>query len=816
MKTKGSVSVVTLSLIALVLMCGLAASAQNPVAQQPATSSVPNLIRYGGVLKDADGAVLASQTLGITFALYKQQDGGAALWTETRNVTTDAAGQYNIMLGSTKTEGVPAELFSDQEQRYLAVQVQGQPEPTRVLLVSVPYAFKAHEAETLGGLPASAFVKAAPDATSSGSPGANNSTATNASTGAANGTANGTANSIKPAGGVGPVFNFLCPTAGNPAPFYIPRFVPSPGPLTPANVICNSVIYQSPAGPTTGFIGIGNTNPSKALDVTGEINTRTWYDIGLPETPVLSISFPTPIFALHNLFVGVGAGLVTPTVGTDNTFSGWSAGTATTGSFNTFSGSQAGLFNTTGFQNTFTGYTAGYTNNTGYQNSCYGSAACLHNLTGIENVAIGAGAGFRNTDGNANVYVGFDAGWGTFIGSHGSNNSIVGFQAGFNNTADGNSFFGYKAGFTNTEGGENTFIGNLAGTANITGGLNTFVGDRAGTSNTFGNDNTFLGRAAGVFNTTGSENTFVGDRAGVLNDVGSGNTFIGEGAGVFTTSGNGNTFSGNGAGGNNNTGYYNAAYGTASGYLNSTGAYNTFLGSFAGLNNTTGNNNIYIGDRGPNSGAENNTIRIGGDVTSGFGTQTDTYIEGIYLSSNLLSINYPVCIDANHKLVSQSPCNPGSSRRFKDQIADMNVSTSKVLELRPVTFFYKPQYDDGAHSLQYGLIAEEVAKVFPEMVVYDKEGQPSGIKYQLLAPILLNELQKQHSVVTAQQQQLETQGQKMLAQQQEMEGLKSQLQLQNAAFQERLSRLESLVTTQMQTASDKPSQATTNANGGLQ
>ena len=150
MKTKACLPIVTLSLIALLLVCGLSASAQDQVAQQPTTSAVPNLIRYGGVLKDADGVALASQTVGITFALYKQQDGGVALWTETRNVTTDAAGQYNVMLGSTKTDGVPAELFSEQEQRWLAVQIQGQPEPTRVLLVSVPYAFKAHEAENPG------------------------------------------------------------------------------------------------------------------------------------------------------------------------------------------------------------------------------------------------------------------------------------------------------------------------------------------------------------------------------------------------------------------------------------------------------------------------------------------------------------------------------------------------------------------------------------------------------------------------------------------------------------------------------------------
>jgi hypothetical protein len=84
-----------------------------------------------------------------------------------------------------------------------------------------------------------------------------------------------------------------------------------------------------------------------------------------------------------------------------------------------------------------------------------------------------------------------------------------------------------------------------------------------------------------------------------------------------------------------------------------------------------------------------------------------------------------------------------SSRRFKEQITDMGDSSSKLFELRPVNFFYKPRYDDGSHALQYGLIAEEVAKVYPEMVAYDKDGQILTVKYQMLAPMLVNELQKQ-------------------------------------------------------------------------
>ena len=134
-------------------------------AQQPSTVttstavSVPNLIRYSGTLKDAQGAALPSATTGITFAIYNQQDGGAPIWMETQNVASDATGNYSVLLGSTTTTGLPTDLFSQQEQRWLGIQIEGQAEQPRVLLVSVPYAFKAHEAETLGGLPASAFVQ---------------------------------------------------------------------------------------------------------------------------------------------------------------------------------------------------------------------------------------------------------------------------------------------------------------------------------------------------------------------------------------------------------------------------------------------------------------------------------------------------------------------------------------------------------------------------------------------------------------------------------------------------------------------------------
>ena len=106
-------------------------------AQQPTTTAVPNLINYGGTLVLSRGASVPAGTIGVTFAVYRQQDGGAPIWLETQNVTPDSTGHYTILLGSTRAEGIPTDLFSTQEQRWLGVQMQGQAEQQRVLLVSV-------------------------------------------------------------------------------------------------------------------------------------------------------------------------------------------------------------------------------------------------------------------------------------------------------------------------------------------------------------------------------------------------------------------------------------------------------------------------------------------------------------------------------------------------------------------------------------------------------------------------------------------------------------------------------------------------------
>ncbi len=131
-------------------------NAASPVPSSSA-ADVPRLIKFSGTLLDAQDRPIAGP-VGVTFALYSQQTGGAALWLETQNVKPDANGVYTVLLGANSENGVPAELFASGEARWLEVQVEREAEQPRVLLVSVPYALKAKDAETLGGKPASAFL----------------------------------------------------------------------------------------------------------------------------------------------------------------------------------------------------------------------------------------------------------------------------------------------------------------------------------------------------------------------------------------------------------------------------------------------------------------------------------------------------------------------------------------------------------------------------------------------------------------------------------------------------------------------------------
>jgi hypothetical protein len=641
--------------------------ASNLTAQQTTTTSVPNLIRYSGTLKDAQGtAVVASAPLGVTFAIYKQQEGGAPVWQETQNVTPDASGQYTVLLGYTTVKGLPGDLFSQQEERWLGVQVQGQAEQPRVLLVSVPYAFKAHEAETLGGLPPSAFVKAETVDTSNGPSGSTSSTAGNA--------ASTTAPAKSPKSPGGP--------CDSPLPMYIPVFLDATGTL------CNSQIFQSVLDPT-GKIGIGTVNPVSKLDVNGDVNTSQFYKIH--GTTVLSIVGlqtaplpPNPIQPLFSVFVGPGAG---------RSRSPFSIG------LNTFVGSNAGFATTTGGGNTFLGTIAG-----------------LNNTTGNFNTFLGNGAGISSTTSSDNTFVGFEAGYRNTLASTGA-------------------FFGYQAGFSNS-----CINGDQCGDRN------TFSGYQAGYSNTIGFDNAFSGYQAGYSNTIGWYNTFTGSGAGSNNITGYGNTFVG------ATAGNGNT----------------------------TGSNNIFIGQNAGYKNVDTNDNIYIGSPGAK---DTGAIRIGEN-----GRQQSAYIQGIYGASTFQG-STQVFVDIFGQLGTIK-----SSARFKEQVRDMGDSTSALMKLRPVTFLYKPEYTKGERTLQYGLIAEEVANVYPELVAYDNDGKPYSVRYQYLSTMLLNEVQKEHRRAEAQAEVINSQAQKI------------------SELEQRLSRLEILIGSQVKTA--KVSSAHETASGG--
>ena len=346
------------------------------------------------------------------------------------------------------------------------------------------------------------------------------------------------------------------------------------------------------------------------------------------------------------------------------------------------------------------------------------------------NTAEGQNALFSLTTGSANTAVGW---YSLFSNTEGNFNTATGAGALLFNTARENTAFGAAALLFNSTGVANTAVGAASLLNNTEGGFNTSIGEFALSHNTTGSNNTANGFQALFSNTSGDRNTATGWQALVNNTGANNNTAHGFEALHNTNSGN-NTGIGFDALEANTIGNSNTAVG-ANALRNATGSNNIALGEGAGVAVLAGNNNIEIGNGGAN--ADDNTIRIGLE-----GTQTQTFIAGILGSG---PFGCDVTIDPVTGQLGVGACI--SSERFKKDIDSMDKASEAIFSLKPVTFRYK---NDKTNNPQFGLIAEEVAKVNPALIAVDKEGKPYSVRYQQIDAMLLNEFLKEHRTVQAQ------------------------------------------------------------------
>jgi trimeric autotransporter adhesin len=301
-------------------------------------------------------------------------------------------------------------------------------------------------------------------------------------------------------------------------------------------------------------------------------------------------------------------------------------------------------------------------------------------------------------------------------------------------------------------------VGNTAGGTNAlqntTGGIfNTADGFFALQSNTIGSVNTALGFEALFNSATGFNNTAAGGFALYNNTMGFSNTASGVDA-LFS----------------NTTGFNNTAFGAFALFSHTTGINNTAVGVGAGGTLTIGSNNIYLGNSG-GTATESNTMRLGG-----VGVQAQTFIAGIF--GVPVSGGSAVLINSTGQLGIQA-----SSARYKHDIQPMGAHSRGLLQLRPVIFRYK---EDAQDERQYGLIAEEVAKVYPELVTRGVNGDVEAVRYHEVIPMLLNEVQHQQRQLATQAQELAT----LKAQNARLRAAVVHQQERDAALAARLERLE--------------------------
>ena len=394
---------------------------------------------------------------------------------------------------------------------------------------------------------------------------------------------------------------------------------------------------------------------------------------------------------------------------------------------NTFWGYQAGFSDSVGIENTSSGYQSLLYDTSGNNNTASGAFSLYSNLSGNANTSMGHKSLYFNTTGTGNSANGTQA---LYSNVSGNNNSAQGFQSLFSNaTGSFNTANGPQALFSNISGGFNTATGSLSLYSNITGIFNTSSGFQSLFSDTTGNFNTAIGAQSLFSAKAASNNTATGVQSLYSDSSGNSNTATGYQSLYFNKAGNNNAAMGSFALQSNTNGDQNTAMGSRA-LMNTNGFNNIGVGYSAGTNLSSGINNIDIGNQG--TAGDTNTIRIGS-------TATKTYLAGVFGSLTAAS-GISVFVDANGQLGTVS-----SSARFKQDIDNIGKSSEDIYKLRPVTFRYKEQVLHGDRSYQYGLIAEEVEQVNPLLVSHSPDGSIYTVKYQLLTPLMLHEIQKEHA-----------------------------------------------------------------------
>ena len=653
------------SAVAALLLFLIAASSFLAFAQQSTTANavVPTLVNFSGVLTGSNGKPLTNIT-GVTFSLYAEQEGGAPLWLETQNVQPDKNGNYSVMLGSSASQGLPASLFASGQARWLGIQPQGQAQQPRIMLLSVPYALKAGDAQTVGGLPPSAFVLAAPptvnaDAMSNAGP----TSAAPATTSDVT-TTGGTANAI-------PLFttatniqnSLLTQTAKTAINVGGKLILPATGTATssagknsrPQDFVASVFNSTTSTAVAQTFQWQAEPVGNDTSTASGSLNLLFGQGTSKPAETGLNIASNGQItFATGQTFPGTGT---VTSVGTGLGLTGGpitNSGTLTIDTTvvpqlnvaNTFTANQT--VNGTLTATSLSGNGASVTNVNasqlgGLASSAFAQLAASNTFTGNQMVngnvsATGVVTGSSYQIGS-NLFA---------FGSYANGNAFLGFAGSPSDTAQYDTAVGVGALPTDT-GGLNTATGNEALYANTTGGNNTASGAGALLLNTTGSYNTASGLEALWANTTGAYNTASGVGALLLNTTGSSNTAMGLQALMANTTACCNTAAGYYAL-EENTAAGNTAFGYTALETNTTGTANTAVGSYALVSNSTGVDNTASGGVAlySNTTGVNNTANglyalysntTGADNTA-MGVNADRYNA---TSSDMTCLGYDTC-----------------------------------------------------------------------------------------------------------------------------------------------------------------------------